>query len=30
MDKYHLGIRDRIKGPVFSILTPFDPETEGN
>jgi 4-hydroxy-tetrahydrodipicolinate synthase len=28
MDKYHLDIRDRIKGPVFSILTPFDPETE--
>jgi len=28
MDKHHLDIRDRIKGPVFSILTPFDSETD--
>ena len=28
MEKHFLEIRDRIKGPVFSILTPFDPQTD--
>lgn len=28
MNKNHLNIREKIKGPVFSILTPFNPETE--